>query len=47
VVLGFGEEGELVALEVWEASKRELLKTLRNLANEKRDLVEALLKKRS
>jgi len=45
VVLGFDEEGELVALEVWDASKRGLLKTLADLANEKREVVEALLKR--
>lgn len=47
VVLGFDEEGELVALEIWNASKRGLLKTLTDLANEKRDVVEALLKRGS
>ena len=47
VVLGFDVKGELVALEVWDASKRGLLKTLKDLANEKREIVEALLKKRS
>ena len=46
VVLGFEERGELVALEVWDASKRGLLKTLADLANEKRGVVEALLKRR-
>jgi len=45
VVLGFDEKGELVALEVWDASKRGLLKTLKDLANEKREIVEALLKR--
>lgn len=45
VVLGFDEGGELVALEVWDASQRGLLKTLADLANEKRKVVEALLKR--
>jgi len=45
VVLGFDEKDELVSLEVWDASKRGLLKTLADLANEKRELVEALLKR--
>jgi len=45
VVLGFDEGGELVSLEVWDASKRGLLKTLADLANEKREVVEALLKR--
>lgn len=45
VVLGFDEGGELVALEVWDASKRGLLKTIVDLANEKREVVEALLKR--
>jgi len=47
VVLGFDEKGEFVALEVWDASKRGLLKTLKDLANEKREIVEALLKKKT
>jgi len=47
VVLGFDKKGELVALEVWNASKRGLLKTLKDLANEKREIVEALLKKKT
>jgi len=46
VVLGFDERGELVALEVWGASKRGLLKTLKDLANEKRDVVDALLQRK-
>jgi len=45
VVLGFDEKGELVALEVWDASKRGLLKTLADLANEKRELAETLIKR--
>lgn len=45
VVLGLDEKGELVAIEVWDASKRGLLKTLTDLANEKREVVEALLKR--
>ncbi len=47
VLLGFDEKGELVALEVWAASKRGLLKSLKDLANEKRDVVEALLHRKS
>jgi uncharacterized protein YuzE len=47
VLLGFDEKGELVALEVWSASKRGLLKSFKDLANEKRDVVEAILHKRS
>jgi len=46
VVLGFDEKGELVALEVWDASKRGLLKTLKDLAKEKRDVVEAMLQRK-
>jgi len=46
VVLGYDEKGELVALEVWDASKRGLLKTLKDLAKEKRDVVEALLQRK-
>lgn len=46
VVLGFDKKGELVALEVWDASKRGLMKTLKDLANEKREIVKTLLKKK-
>lgn len=45
--MGLDEDGELVALEMWDALKRGLLKTLRDLANEKREVVEALLKRSS
>jgi len=45
VVLGFDEKGELVALEVWDASKRGLLKTLADLVNEKREVAETLIKR--
>jgi len=47
VLLGFDKKGELVALEVWDASKRGLLKTLKDLADEKREVVEALLHRKS
>lgn len=47
VVLGFDDEGELVTIEVWDASKRGLLKTLADLANEKREVAETLLKRAS
>lgn len=45
VLLGLDKDGELVTLEVWDASKRGLLKNLTDLAHEKRDLVEALLER--
>jgi len=45
VVLGFDEKGELVALEVWDASKRGLLKTLADLAHAKREVAETLIKR--
>lgn len=45
VLLGFNEDGELVSLEVWDASKRGLLKSLTDLAREKRDVVETLLER--
>jgi uncharacterized protein YuzE len=47
VLLGFDEKGELVALEVWAASKRGLLKSLKDLAIEKREVVEAILHQKS
>jgi len=45
VLVGVDEAGELVALEVWEASKRGLYKTLIDLAKEKRDLIDTLLER--
>ena len=45
MLLGLDEDGKLVALEVWDASKRGLLMSLTDLAHEKRDLVEALLER--
>jgi len=45
VLLGLDEGGEIVALEVWDASKRGLLKSLTDLAREKRDVVDALLER--
>ena len=44
VVLGFDKQGEIVAIEVWAASKRGLLKTLADLANEKREIAKTILK---
>ena len=38
VLLGLDENGELGSLEVWDASKRSLLKSLADLAREKRDI---------
>jgi len=43
VLMGLDQSGELVALEIWDASKRGLYKTLVDLATEKRDLVDTLL----
>lgn len=45
VLLGLDEDGELVSLEVWDASKRGLLKSLTDLAREKRDVVDTLLER--
>jgi len=45
VVLGLDKQGEIVAIEVWAASKRGLLKTLADLANEKREIAETILKR--
>lgn len=45
VLLGFDKKGELVSLEVWEASKRGLLKSLVDLAREKRDVIKVLLER--
>ncbi len=43
VLLGLDAEGELVALEIWDASKRGLYKTLVDLADENRGVVDTLL----
>jgi len=45
VLLGFNRKGELASLEVWDALKRGLLKSLTDLAREKRDVVETLLER--
>ena len=45
VLMGLDKEGELVALEIGDASKRGLYKNLVDLAHEKRDLVNILLDK--
>jgi len=45
VLLGLGEDGRIVSLEVWDASKRGLLETLTDLAREKRAVVDAILEK--
>jgi len=47
ILLGLDEKGELVALEVWDASKRGLMKSLTDLAREKRDVIETLLERES
>ena len=43
VLVGLDQSGELVALEVWDASKRGLYKTLVDLARENRDVIDTLL----
>ncbi|MDH7476775.1 MAG: DUF2283 domain-containing protein [Candidatus Bathyarchaeota archaeon] len=45
VLLGYDKNNELVAIEVWDASKHGLLKTLSDLANEKREVAKAILEK--
>ena len=45
ILLGFDEEGEPVVFEVWDASKRGLMKSLIDLANEKRGIVDTLLER--
>jgi len=45
VLLGYDKNNELVAIEVWDASKRGLLKTLVDLAKEKREIAETILKR--
>ena len=45
ILLSFDEEGEPVVFEVWDASKRGLMKSLIDLANEKRGVVDTLLER--
>jgi uncharacterized protein YuzE len=45
IVLEYDEKGELVGLEVWNASKRGLLKTLTDLAREKNEILELITRK--
>ncbi|MDK2463363.1 MAG: DUF2283 domain-containing protein [Candidatus Korarchaeota archaeon] len=45
VVLGLDGEGRVAALEIWEASKRGLLKALVDLASERREVAELILRK--
>ncbi len=44
VVLGLGEEGRVATLEIWEALKRGLLKALIDLASERREVTELILR---
>jgi uncharacterized protein YuzE len=44
VLLGYDKNNELVAIEIWDASKHGLLKTLADLANEKREIAKTILK---
>ena len=46
VVLGLDDEGNILYLEVWQASRRGLLKILTDLARSKRRKLETLLKAR-
>ena len=43
IVLGVNEENEIVYIEIWDASKRGLTKTLVNLARKKRNIVKAII----
>ena len=45
VVSGYDVNNELVALEIWDGSKRGLLKSLTDLAHEKKEIVETFLKR--
>jgi uncharacterized protein YuzE len=44
VLLGYDKNNELVAVEIWDASKHGLLKALVDLANEKRVIAKTILK---
>ena len=45
VLLGVDEEGEPVEFEVWDAFRMGLMKSLIDLANEKRGVVDTLLER--
>ncbi len=44
VVLGLDKEGRIAVLEIWEASKRGLLKALVDLASERKEVAELILR---
>ena len=43
IVLGINEENKIIYIEIWDASKRGLTKTLVNLARKKRNIVKAII----
>ena len=43
VVLGFDEKGNIVRVEILDASKKGLLTALKSLAKEKKELLETIL----
>lgn len=47
VVLGYDEAGKVVAVEVWDASKRGLVNALLELAKDRKEIAELIYKKTS
>ena len=43
ILLGLNRAGDLVALEVWDASKKGLYKTLADLARENKEVIDVIL----
>jgi len=43
VVLGIGKDDEIIYIEVWDASKKGLMKTLINLARKKENKLKTIL----
>ena len=43
IVLGIGKDDEIIYIEVWDASKKGLMKTLINLARKKENKLKTIL----
>lgn len=43
IILGFNEDGDIIYIEVWDASKKGLTKALINLARERKDKIKTIL----
>lgn len=43
IVLGLNKDGEIIYIEIWDASKKGLTEALINLARERRDKIKTIL----